>query len=72
MDRIKLEIAEGRLAPGAFADIVVFDPQTIHDHATFTEPRQRARALAEAEWSYDRRVEPLARLATGDLGVLSR
>ncbi|MEP6623740.1 MAG: glycosyltransferase family 4 protein [Acidimicrobiia bacterium] len=32
----------------------------------------RARALAEAEWSYDRRVEPLTRLAAGDLGVLSR
>ncbi len=32
----------------------------------------RARTLAEAEWSYDRRVEPLARLAAGDLGVLAR
>jgi phosphatidylinositol alpha-1,6-mannosyltransferase len=31
----------------------------------------RARALAEAEWSYDRRVEPLDRLAAGDLNVLS-
>ncbi len=30
-----------------------------------------ARARAEAEWSYDRRVEPLARLATGDLTVLT-
>ena len=30
-----------------------------------------ARARAEAEWSYDRRVEPLARLATGDLSVLT-
>jgi phosphatidylinositol alpha-1,6-mannosyltransferase len=29
-----------------------------------------ARAHAEAEWSYDRRVEPLARLAAGDLTVL--
>jgi phosphatidylinositol alpha-1,6-mannosyltransferase len=29
-----------------------------------------ARARAEAEWSYDRRVEPLARLAAGDLTVL--
>ncbi len=32
----------------------------------------RARALAEAEWSYDRRVEPLAQLAAGDFGVLAR
>jgi Glycosyltransferase len=31
-----------------------------------------ARARAEAEWSYDRRVEPLARLAAGDLSVLVR
>jgi phosphatidylinositol alpha-1,6-mannosyltransferase len=29
-----------------------------------------ARARAESEWSYDRRVEPLARLAAGDLTVL--
>ena len=29
-----------------------------------------ARARAEAEWSYDHRVEPLARLAAGDLGLL--
>ena len=30
-----------------------------------------ARAHAESEWSYDRRVEPLARLAAGDLTVLT-
>ena len=29
-----------------------------------------ARVRAEAEWSYDHRVEPLARLAAGDLTVL--
>ena len=29
-----------------------------------------ARGRAEAAWSYDRRVEPLARLAAGDLSVL--
>ncbi|MFP3943035.1 MAG: amidohydrolase family protein, partial [Alphaproteobacteria bacterium] len=32
----------GRLKEGAYADIVVFDPGTIQDHATFTEPMQFA------------------------------
>jgi N-acyl-D-amino-acid deacylase len=30
----------GELRPGWFADIVVFDPETIADVATYTEPRQ--------------------------------
>lgn len=30
----------GRLAPGCWADVVVFDPQTIADRATYTMPRQ--------------------------------
>lgn len=30
----------------------------------------RARALAASDWSYDRRVEPLARLAAGDVSLL--
>ncbi len=38
-----LGLAErGRLAPGYFADVVVFDPETIADHSTYEEPQQLA------------------------------
>ena len=30
----------GLLKPGFFADVVVFDPRTIQDHATYEQPRQ--------------------------------
>lgn len=30
----------GELKEGFFADVVVFDPETIQDHATFTDPHQ--------------------------------
>ena len=35
----------GRLKPGYFADVVVFDPQAIQDHATFEKPQQYATGM---------------------------
>lgn len=36
----------GRLATGYYADVVVFDPVTITDHATFEKPHQYATGVA--------------------------
>ena len=35
----------GKLKTGYYADVVVFDPQTIQDHATFVEPHQYATGM---------------------------
>lgn len=37
----------GTLKEGAFADLVMFDPDTVKDRATFTEPRQVADGILE-------------------------
>jgi N-acyl-D-amino-acid deacylase len=35
----------GRLLPGYYADIAIFDPNTIQDHATFADPHQYATGM---------------------------
>ncbi len=40
-DRLQIK-KRGQLAPGYFADVVIFDPETISDLATFEQPHQYA------------------------------
>jgi N-acyl-D-amino-acid deacylase len=35
----------GRLVAGAFADVVIFDPDTVADEATLAEPRKKAKGI---------------------------
>lgn len=37
----------GRLEPGYFADVVVFDPAKIQDHATYEQPHQYATGMVD-------------------------
>jgi len=44
-DVLKLD-RRGRLSPGHFADIAIFNPDTVQDHATFENPHQYATGVA--------------------------
>jgi N-acyl-D-amino-acid deacylase len=44
-ENLKLD-RRGRLQKGYYADVVVFDPQTIADHATYDKPHQYATGMA--------------------------
>ena len=39
--------SRGRLTPGYFADVVMFDPAIIQDHATFDKPQQLATGVQD-------------------------
>ena len=41
-DEPEAQRPRARSQPGYFADVVVFDPATIQDHATFEKPHQYA------------------------------
>jgi len=45
-DELRLK-DRGRLKPGYYADVVVFDPQAIQDHATYAEPHQLATGVRD-------------------------
>ncbi len=44
-DNLKISL-RGRLIPGYYADIAVFDPQKVQDHATYTDPQVYATGMA--------------------------
>jgi phosphatidylinositol alpha-1,6-mannosyltransferase len=56
--------------PRAIGVVIARLRELLDDPARRARFGAAARARAETEWSYDRRVEPLARLAAGDLTVL--
>jgi N-acyl-D-amino-acid deacylase len=52
--RLRLE-DRGRIAPGAFADLVAFDPDRIADRATFSEPHRYPEGIPHV-WVNGRQV----------------
>jgi dihydroorotase/N-acyl-D-amino-acid deacylase len=37
----------GLLLPGQYADVILFDPDTVTDHATFSDPHQLSTGIQE-------------------------
>lgn len=58
----------GILAPGAAADVVVFDPRAVKDHATYADPRRSPEGIAHVfvngAWSVRNGVHTGARAGT--------
>jgi N-acyl-D-amino-acid deacylase len=44
--KVHQPLRRGRVAPGYFADLAVFDPGTIADHATYDRPHRYASGVA--------------------------